>query len=142
MYNIVWIEDDIDFLRPVIRPLERRPDRYRIRLYHTFREANEDLGKIAATADLILLDLLGADEPVDGTRAGYLGLEFLKRLRQLGRGVLVICFTVVSDESVSNDLLTLGVSPENVLLKPVLPSALAATVDRALAAQAPRKPAG
>ena len=60
--TIVWIEDDVDIIGPVVRPLEHAG--YKIIRLRTAKEVFDNVQKLH-DADLILLDMLLPDGGVD-----------------------------------------------------------------------------
>ena len=129
MPTIAWIEDDIDIIYPVVRPLERAG--FKIEKFHSTTEAREGVQKILR-ADLILLDAIVP--PASTGRPE--GLEFLQWLREQGKTVPpVVVFTVVTDPDVHQAFRDLGV--RDIVRKPALPSELKAKVEAALAPPSP-----
>lgn len=126
--KIVWIEDDIDVIYPLVRPLERAG--YQIT---TFTNALDALNKIEELrqADLILLDLLFSPG-FEGPNLGeYPGLGFLHKLRkEFQITVPVIVLSVIRREDILEKLRAFN--DVHIIHKPVLPSYLKEQVERAL----------
>ena len=127
--TIVWLEDDVDVIAGVVRPLEREGHRF-IQL-RTVAEAREHFD-VLKQADLILLDMIlppGAAETTmpPGT---YPGKELLREIRDAGIDTPVVVLSVVAREDVRRELENLGVA--DVIRKPVLPSELKQRVDAVL----------
>jgi CheY-like chemotaxis protein len=125
MPTIAWIEDDIDIIYPVVRPLERAG--YQILKLHNTQEAREQLQKVLQ-ADLILLDSIIPPDPAPTISEGLEFLKWLKQQREKLPPVLV--FTVVTDPTLHQQFRDLGVA--DIARKPILPSALKAKVEAVL----------
>jgi CheY-like chemotaxis protein len=92
--TIAWIEDDIDVIDPVVKPL--RQVGFQILEFRTYSEAVAHLEELSS-CDLILLDLIlppGMEEVSDSK---YLGLELLKYLRKANIKAPVVIFSVVAE---------------------------------------------
>ena len=117
---IVWIEDDIDVIDPVVDPL--RKSGFNILPLRNYTEAKDHLEEIR-NCDLILIDLIlppGREEQENDQE--YLGLKLLKFLRHEEIQIPVIAFSVVADEpNLEEELRQLNAVP---LSKPVRPSEL------------------
>jgi CheY-like chemotaxis protein len=124
--TIVWIEDDIDVIYPVVIPLVE--DGYLIEKIYSIKEARARLGQIL-NADLVLLDMIAPDE----VNEHYPGLEFMRDLRKENIKAPVIVLTVVSAKEVHDELIALGV--KKILRKPVRPTVLKQTVEEVLGAR-------
>jgi CheY-like chemotaxis protein len=126
--TIIWIEDDIDIIDPVVWPLERSG-------YHIIRlgSSDEALNMIRQIykADLILLDLIFPHPQWEQTSISYPGLALLHELREVHHvKAPVIIFTVANNMISSNELKNLSVS--DIIRKPVLPSELKRCVEEVL----------
>ncbi len=125
--HIVWIEDDVDVIDPVVEPLVEAG--YRITRITSIREAQAKL-EVIRQADLLLLDIivpLGGNGPYPR----YAGIEFLRELREEhGITTPVVVFSVVIRPEVHQQLRDLGV--RDIVNKPILPSRLKERVDRVL----------
>jgi CheY-like chemotaxis protein len=127
--TIVWIDDDIDIINPVVRPLELAGHHF-VRL-QSVKEALEALERIRK-ADLILLDMILPPGQTDREFGRYPGLDLLRELREAHNiSTPVIALTVVTRNEVLKQLREeLGV--RDILHKPVRPSVLREHVQRAL----------
>jgi DNA-binding response OmpR family regulator len=124
--TIVWIEDDIDIIGPVVRPLERAG--FQIVRLRTAREVFENIQKLHE-ADLILLDMLLPDGGSGLELGRYTGLDIFRELVQnhdLTTPVVVL--TVVAREEVRKNLRDLGVA--DIIRKPVRPSELKERIEQ------------
>lgn len=128
---IAWIEDDIDIIDLVVRPLEI--DGYQIHRYYTVQDALSNIHQIRR-CDLILVDLIlpsGNLNPFGKFDSHYPGLTLLHELRTthfITQPAIVL--SVVANASVNNETKNLGVA--NYLNKPVLPSVLKKHVENAI----------
>lgn len=130
MAKIVWVEDDVDVIDAVVRPLERA--HYTIEKYRTISEAKRNMASLRA-ADLILLDMISPPgDAIERPEHRYPGLDFLQELREVHKiKTPVVVFTVVRKHDVHEQLRRLGVA--DIINKPVRPSDLKARVEQALA---------
>lgn len=126
--TIVWIEDDVDIIDPVIRPLERAGHRIlRLRLV---QEALENI-ELIRNSDLILLDIILPSGDVSKEYGRYSGLELLQELKdEHGIETPVVVLSVVTNAEVYRRLRELGV--KDIIRKPILPSKLKERVERVL----------
>jgi CheY-like chemotaxis protein len=147
---IVWIEDDIDIIYPVVRQLENAG--YKIQPYRSPAHALDAI-EVIRQADLILLDLLmpsGRSNDEDNQPASeieleiaatgrheingvnrYPGISLLRDLRQkYSINKPVIFLTVITKAETLEELKLLGVA--DIVRKPILPSELKERVERAL----------
>jgi DNA-binding response OmpR family regulator len=126
--TIVWIEDDIELIKPVIRPLEQSG--YKFLYINSAQEAIKCVDNIRK-ADLILLDMILPPGQEDTHYGRYAGIDILRELRDKhGIGTPVIVFSVVNDEGIIHKLNEFGVT--DIIRKPVLPSELKKRVEEAL----------
>ncbi|NLS77127.1 MAG: response regulator [Chloroflexi bacterium] len=126
--HIVWIEDDVDIIGPVVEPLEEAG--YRITRMTSIRSARAQLETIRR-ADLLLLDVI-APLGGNGPYPRYAGVQFLRELRQEhGITTPAVVFTVVIRPEVHQELRELGVL--DIIGKPTLPSKLQERIERVLA---------
>jgi CheY-like chemotaxis protein len=126
--TIVWIEDDIDIIEPVIRPLELAG--YTFVKLRTIAEALNAIDVIRQ-ADLVLLDMILPPSQIDREFGRYPGRKLLEILRkEYGITTSVIALTVVTQPEVLEDLWKLGVA--DVLRKPIRPSVLKQRVEEVL----------
>lgn len=124
--TIVWIEDDIDIIGPVVRPLERAG--FQIVRMRTAKEVFDNINKLHE-ADLILLDMLLPDGGSGFDLGRYTGLDIFRELKQhhdLSTPVVVL--TVVAREEVRKNLRDLGVA--DIIRKPVRPSELKERIEQ------------
>jgi two-component system response regulator RegX3 len=124
--TIVWIEDDVDIIGPVVRPLERAG--FQIIRLRTAKEVFENIGKLH-DADLILLDMLLPDGGSGLELGRYTGLDIF-RILNLNHDLStpVVALTVVAREEVRKNLRELGVA--DIIRKPVRPSELKERVEQ------------
>lgn len=126
--TIVWIEDDIDIIEPVIRPLELAG--YTFVKLRTIAEALNAI-EVIRNADLVLLDMILPPSQIDREFGRYPGRKLLEILRkEYGIVTQVIALTVVTQPEVLEDLANLGVA--DVLRKPIRPSVLKQRVEDVL----------
>ena len=126
--TIAWIEDDVDIIGPVVRPLERAG--YKVIRLRTAKEVFDNIQKLH-DADLILLDMLLPDGGVDIELSRYTGLDiFRELLENHDLQTPVIALTVVAREEVRKNLRLLGVA--DIIRKPVRPSELKERIDQVL----------
>jgi CheY-like chemotaxis protein len=116
--TILWIEDDIDIIKPVVKPL--LDDGFHIVGCSNYAEALTHIKELHKF-DLILLDLILPPGKSDA-KGEYLGLEFLRRLRsEFDIQIPVIVFSVVANVAIVKELKSFGAIP---LSKPIRPSQL------------------
>jgi CheY-like chemotaxis protein len=133
MPNIIWIEDDADILRTVIRPMELA--NFRFRIINKISEIWEYIEEIR-NADLILLDLImpsGSSEEM----GSYPGLEVLVKLRKdYSIGTPAIIFSVITNSRSEVLRQLVGKGTElgivDIIPKPIRPSELKKRVEEAL----------
>jgi CheY-like chemotaxis protein len=124
--TIVWIEDDIDIIGPVVRPLERAG--FQIVRLRTAKEVFESIQKLHE-ADLILLDMLLPDGGSGLELGRYTGLDIYRELVQNhDLKTPVVALTVVAREEVRKNLRDLGVV--DIIRKPVRPSELKERIEQ------------
>jgi DNA-binding response OmpR family regulator len=126
--TIIWIEDDVDIISPVVRPLERAG--YRVIPLRTAKEAFDNIQKLHE-ADLVLLDMLLPSGELDMEFSRYTGLEIFKELKEThDLQTPVIALTVVAREEVRKNLRMLGIA--DIIRKPVRPSVLKERIEQVL----------
>lgn len=126
--TIVWIEDDIDIIEPVVRPLELAG--YTFVKLRTIAEALNAI-EVIRQADLVLLDMILPPSQIDREFGRYPGRKLLEILRkEYGIVTPVIALTVVTQPEVLEDLVKLGVA--DILRKPIRPSVLKQRVEEIL----------
>ena len=126
--TIIWIEDDVDIISPVIRPLERAG--YKIVCFRTAKEVFDNVQKLK-DADLILLDMILPDGSLSMELSRYTGLDIYRDLKtKHNLETPVIALTVVAREEVRITLRELGVA--DIIRKPVRPSELKERIEQAL----------
>jgi DNA-binding response OmpR family regulator len=126
--TIVWIEDDVDIIGSVVRPLERAG--FKIIRLRTVKDVFDDVKKLQ-NADLILLDMLLPDGGSEMELSRYTGLDIFRELKdKFDLTVPVIALTVVAREEVRKSLRDLGVA--DIIRKPVRPSELKERIERVL----------
>jgi CheY-like chemotaxis protein len=127
--TIVWIEDDVDIIGPVVRPLERAG--FVIVRLRTAKEVFDNLPKLHQ-ADLILLDMLLPDGGSGLELGRYTGLDIFRILKtQHDLKTPVVALTVVARQEVRKNLNDLGVA--DIIRKPVRPSELKERIEQVLA---------
>ena len=126
--TIAWIEDDVEIIGPVIRPLERAG--YKIIRLRTVEEVFDNIPKLQ-DADLILLDMILPHGKFEGEMSRYTGLDIFKALRDTyGVDTPIVALTVVAREEVRQKLRDLGVT--DIIRKPVRPSELKERIEEIL----------
>jgi DNA-binding response OmpR family regulator len=126
--KIAWIEDDVDIIGPVVRPLERAG--YEIFRLRTAKEVFENVAKLHE-ADLILLDMLLPDGGSGLELGRYTGLDIFKELLENhALTTPVVALTVVAREEIRKNLRDLGVA--DIIRKPVRPSELKERIEQIL----------
>jgi DNA-binding response OmpR family regulator len=123
----VWIDDDIEIIDPVIKPLIQAG--HEIAKIRTIRDALDSI-EVLRTCDLILLDMILP--PGDDEDFGYYsGVRLLCKLREEHDvATPVIVFSVVDPDRVKEELDPLNVA--KYVRKPALPSELKKAVDAVL----------
>ncbi len=126
--NIVWIEDDIGIIRPVVRPLENAG--HRITFMSDIKTALENMDVIRH-ADLLLIDMIFPPGGTDEHFPRYSGLGLLEKMRnELKITTPVVILTVVTNEEAHEELKKLDVA--DIIHKPVRPSELKERVEKVL----------
>ena len=126
--TIAWIEDDVDIIGPVIRPLERAG--YTVIRFRTVKEVFDNVPQLRK-ADLILLDMLLPHGGFEGELSRYTGLDIFKSLRHTHEvNTPIVALTVVAREEVRQSLRELGVT--DIIRKPVRPSELKERIEEIL----------
>jgi DNA-binding response OmpR family regulator len=129
--KIAWIDDDIEIIEPVIKPLVQ--DDHKITRIRTIQEALEEI-EFLRTCDLILLDMILPLGDCDEDFGYYSGALLLRKLREEYEVTTpVIIFSVVVPNRIKEQLDSLNVA--EYVLKPALPTELKEAVDAVLAAQ-------
>ncbi|MEO0069646.1 MAG: bifunctional response regulator/alkaline phosphatase family protein, partial [candidate division WOR-3 bacterium] len=115
--KILWIDDEIDLLRPFIYFLEKKG--YSVA---TATNGPDGLKLLKETVfDLILLDQM---------MTGMQGLEVLRRIKEIDPNVLVAMVTKSDDEALINE--ALGKLVDDFIIKPFTPTQLLAVLKRLL----------
>ncbi len=126
--TIIWIEDDVDIIGPVIRPLERAG--YKIICLRSVKEVYDNVQKLL-DADLILLDMILPHGGVSMELSRYTGLDIYRDLKfNHNLTTPVVALTVVAREEVRNTLRELGAA--DIIRKPVRPSELKERIEQVL----------
>jgi DNA-binding response OmpR family regulator len=126
--TIVWIEDDVDIIGPVVRPLERGG--FRIVRLRTAKEVFDNVKQLHE-ADLILLDMLLPDGGSGYELGRYTGLDIFRELKHNhDLTTPVVALTVVAREEVRKSLRDLGVA--DIIRKPVRPSELRERIEQVI----------
>lgn len=126
--TIVWIEDDVDIIGSVVRPLERAG--YKIIRLRSVKEVMDNIRHLQ-NADLILLDMLLPPGGVVMDLSRYTGLDILRELKEKHDLITpVVALTVVAREEVRSALRKLGVA--DIIRKPVRPSELKERIEQIL----------
>lgn len=127
--TIVWIEDDVDIIGPVLRPLERAG--YKIICLRTAKDVYDNIQKLF-DADLILLDMILPHGGLSMEMSRYTGLDIFRDLKiNHNLSTPVVALTVVAREEVRIALRELGVA--DIIRKPVRPSELKERIEQVLA---------
>lgn len=117
MMQILWIDDEIDLLRPFIYALEKRG--YKVK---TATNGPDGLDLLKTEGfDLVLLDQM---------MTGMQGLEVLRRIKEIDPQVLVAMVTKSDDEVLINE--ALGKLVDDFIIKPFTPTQLLAVLKRLL----------
>jgi CheY-like chemotaxis protein len=120
MNNILWVDDEIDLLKPHIILLEQRG-------YHVTTATNgEDAIELASDKSF---DLIFLDESM----VGMSGLDTLSVLKDINRSVPVVMVTKNEQESLMED--AIGRKIDDYLIKPVNPAQILAACKRFLETQ-------
>lgn len=115
--KLLWIDDEIDLLRPFIYALEKKG-------YEVVTAANGPDGLTLLKEqrfDLVLLDQM---------MAGMQGLDVLRRIKEIDSQVLVAMVTKYEDEALINE--ALGKLVDDFIIKPFSPNQLLAVLKRLL----------
>ncbi|MEO0071273.1 MAG: response regulator [candidate division WOR-3 bacterium] len=115
--RVLWIDDEIDLLRPFIYSLEKKG--YKVK---TASNGPDGLALLKKESfDLILLDQM---------MTGMQGLEVLKLIKEIDPQVLVAMVTKSDDEALLNE--ALGKLVDDFIIKPFTPAQLLAVLKRLL----------
>ena len=119
--KILWIEDDADLLRGLVRPLEK--DGHKIIVAKDEQEALERIKNKEFDFDLILFDII-IPTGIPGDVEDFVGMRLLKKLLiDMDIKTPIIVLSVVRDPDMVNAMSTMG--DEKVLSKGAyLPSKL------------------
>ncbi|MGC8797302.1 MAG: response regulator [candidate division WOR-3 bacterium] len=115
--RLLWIDDEIDLLRPFIYALEKKG-------YQVATATNGPDGLMLLKGqgfDLILLDQM---------MTGMQGLDVLRRIKEIDPQVLVAMVTKSEDEALINE--ALGKLVDDFIIKPFTPTQLLAVLKRLL----------
>lgn len=126
---IVWIDDDIDLLAPLVHPLLKAG--YRILNFRTGQETIRAINQIIG-ADLILFGTLIMPDYTGDRLTPYTGLQFIRELREVHHvevPIVVLSFSA-AQQDVLDSLNILGVS--DILLKPLRPLELKEKIETVL----------
>lgn len=118
--KIAWIEDDANIIHSVVKPLEKDHG-IEIIILDSMKNALDQIDTIKS-CDLILLDIILPSAMEDMSNQFHVGVDLLRKLRDMGVQIPVIAFTVISNSVTIGQLKDLGVI--TILNKPVLPSEL------------------
>lgn len=123
--KIAWVEDDIDVIYPVVKPLEDLG--FQILTYYSYGDACDHLEEIL-TCDLIMLDLIlpSGNHEINGEE---IGLELLKTLRiqKEYTGPIVVFSVIANTEDLETKKVLKGLKVKKIS-KPVRPSDLKKSV--------------
>lgn len=128
--TIVWIEDDIDVIYSVVKPLESAGYEF-IRIYNAKDALSPENVEIIRDADLLLLDLMipPAGRQYDADEMP--GVDVLRKLRQEHRvQTPVVVFSVSHSVRILEQLETCSIA--DFIRKPVRPSELKARITKIL----------
>ena len=135
--KIAWIDDDIEIIEPVVKPLKQ--DGHKITPIRTIGDALDAI-EFLRTCDLILLDTILPPGDCDEDLGYYSGASLLRKLREEYKITTpVVIFSVVVPSKIKEQLESLYA---DYVLKPALPSELKEVVDTVLAAQQRNSDAG
>ncbi|MGQ9707596.1 MAG: T9SS response regulator signal transducer PorX [bacterium] len=115
--KLLWIDDEIDLLRPFIYALEKKG-------YRVATATNGPDGILLLKEqgfDLVLLDQM---------MSGMQGLDVLRRIKEIDPNVLVAMVTKSEDEALINE--ALGKLVDDFIIKPFTPTQLLAVLKRLL----------
>ncbi|MEW6402141.1 MAG: response regulator [Chloroflexota bacterium] len=125
--KIIWIEDDVGIISPVVRPLERAG--HKIVSYTTVNEALKHMSDLES-ADLLLVDMIHPPGK-NNDLSHYPGLDLVQKVRnEFKWDIPIIVLTVVTNAEVKKQLDKLNIAA--VINKPVRPSILKEEVEKAL----------
>ena len=100
--TIAWIEDEIDILKPLVKPLQQRG--IRINEYMTYSQAIDHMDEISR-CDLILLDLIIPPGKAKGLEdEENLGKKFLEEFRKTHGDKMPVIILSVFGESEEDGL--------------------------------------
>ena len=134
--TIVWIDDDIDIIDPVILPLVRAG--YRIIRLYTVSDALDALDEIR-NADLVLLAMTippgsaASETPLDFPLSGMQLLYDLRNRYEVHTPVAV--FTIVDSPELARQLNQIGI--DEMIHKPIRPTELKVQVEKILLQHTP-----
>ncbi len=115
--KLLWIDDEIDLLRPFIYALEKKG--YQVT---TATNGPDGLSLLRSQSfDLILLDQM---------MTGMQGLDVLRRIKEIDPQVFVAMVTKSEDEALINE--ALGKMVDDFIIKPFTPAQLLAVIKRLL----------
>ncbi len=115
--RILWIDDEIDLLRPFVYSIEKKG--YEVR---TASNGPDGLLLLKEQGfDLVLLDQM---------MTGMQGLDVLRRIKEIDPNVLVAMVTKSEDEALINE--ALGKLVDDFIIKPFTPAQLLAVLKRLL----------
>lgn len=128
--EIVWVEDDIDIISSVVRPLELAG--YNIVKLRSSSEANKAIDRIRQ-ADLVLLDMLLPIGKNGSDVEDYEGLRLLRNWYATYKTDFppVVVFSVITSDQVVSELRKIKIVA-GILSKPARPSELKQKIERAL----------
>ena len=115
--SILWIDDEIDLLKPHRLFLEEKG--YQVTPYHDGIAALEWLSK--NSCDLVFLD---------ENMPGISGLMLIEKIHWIKKGVPIVMVTNNSEEHIMNE--AIGASITDYLIKPVLPQQMLAVLKKHL----------
>jgi len=107
--RILWIEDDVDMLRGLVRPLEK--DGHEIIVAKNEKEALEKVNESESNFDLILFDIIiPTGKKGDVGDVPFVGMRLLENfLIKMKIGTPFIVLSVVRDHEMINEMLEMGV---------------------------------
>ena len=118
VYNILWVEDDTYMMESLLDAV--RDDKHYIEMVDSGTEAIKRVKK--KKFDLIIIDLIipwGNNEVYPDTA---LGVKLVQKLKEINKNKLppIMIISVVREKIIYDQLLKLGISKDNILVKGIL----------------------
>ncbi|MBU0999908.1 hypothetical protein KKE78_00730 [Patescibacteria group bacterium] len=136
--RIFWIEDDVDIIGPVVRPLQDAGCSFVV--YGRRVDAlTENAIQLIKDGDLMLVDPLIPDGASKGDGDDFPGLTLLRDLREKGVETSVIIFTASNVSRVRDGMQVRFLDDIRIIRKPILPSQLKTSITDFFAERASRE---